>query len=154
MLDKNTFRERVTFRGHVSAFIEHDDGRTEVIEQANVVTTPGRNRYAALLTEESTAFPDYVAVGTGTTAAATSDTALETEVYRSQIVGRSNSTGVSTYKAFFGKDEANGSTLSEAGLFDLSTGGTMFCRALFASPIEKVNTMSVTITWTVTITVS
>jgi len=143
--------DNITFRGRVTAFIEYDDGRTQTIEQSNVVTTAGRNRYAALLTEESTAFPDYIAVGTGTTAAATSDTALETEVDRNQIVGRSNSTGVSTYKAFFGKDEANGSLLSEAGLFDLSSAGTMFCRALFASPIVKVNTMSVTITWTVTI---
>ena len=87
---------------------------------------------------------------TGTTAAAITQTALVTEVDRNQVASKTDSAGVATFKAFFGKDEANGNTISELGLFDLPSGGTMFCRSVLSSTVAKTNTISLTITWTLT----
>lgn len=116
-----------------------------------MVVTTGLNRIAALLAQDSTAFPSHIAIGTGTTAAAAGDTALETEVDRNAIATTSSSGAVVTFKVFFGKTEANGNTISEVGLFDQAAGGTMFARTILGSTVVKDATKSLTITWTLTV---
>lgn len=149
-MSDNRTRDSGHVRGHVSVLVEHEDGRTETIEQDNLLVNAGRNRIAAIIAGNSTDLPDYIAIGTGTTAAALTDTALGTEVDRNQIASKTDSVGVATFKAFFGKSEANGNTIAEVGLFDLASGGTMFCRAILSSTIAKTSTISLTITWTLT----
>ena len=147
---KRKISEHSGIRGYVTVHATHDDGRVYQIPQANLVMTAGFTRIAALIAETSTGFPDYIAIGTGTTAAAITQTALVTEVDRNQVASKTASSGVATFKAFFGKNEANGYTISELGLFDLPSGGTMFCRSVLSSTVAKTNTISLTITWTLT----
>lgn len=134
--------------GRVVVEVHHEDGRTETIEQDNLIVNAGRNRIAALIAEVSSAFPSHMEIGTGTTAAAVGDTALETAVVRNAIVSATESSGVATFKSFFSKSDANGSTISEVGMFDQSSGGTMFCRALLSTTVAKTSTISLSITWT------
>ena len=53
------------------------------------------------------------------------------------------------YVASFGAGEGTGA-ITEAGLFNAVTGGTMLCRTVF-SVVNKGASDSMTITWTVTV---
>lgn len=138
--------DKMKIKGHVK--IEVSDG--SIIEQDNIVVNSGINRLAALIAKDSSAFPSHIAIGTDATAATATDVSLGAEVDRNAIVSDSASGAVATFKAFFGKTEANGNTIAEVGMFDQASGGTMFCRSILSSTIAKDATKSITITWTLT----
>lgn len=77
----------------------------------------------------------YIGVGTGFTAPTIADTALENELARNEIASWTN-TGLASNphvivaNTSFAADEAIGS-LTEAALFNASTGAPMFARGLF-----------------------
>ncbi len=141
----------MSVKGFVTAVVTHEDGRTETIGQSNVVTNVGRNQFASIIAQDTSTFPSHIGIGTGTTAAAVSDTALETEVDRNALVSDSATSGVITYRAFFGKDEANGNTISEVGLFDAASSGNLFCRSVLSSTVAKTASISISLTWTITL---
>ncbi len=93
--------------------------------------------------------PSYLAVGTGTTDPADGDTALETEVFRNVLTGRTPADKKITLQLLLTADEANGNNLTEAGLFPTSVGGTLFARATF-NQIIKTTSISVTFNWEMT----
>jgi len=143
--------DSVRISGHVSVAVRHEDGTTSVVEQPNMIVTTGLERLAALFAQDSTAFASHIAIGTGTTAVTAGDTALETEVDRNALGSDTASGAVATFKAFFSKSEANGSTISEVGLFDQASTGTLIARSVLASTVAKDATKSLTITWTFTL---
>lgn len=123
----------------------------------NMFVTYGKNAIAQRLAGQSVGEITYCAVGTGTTAPALGDTALQTELARKEISVRSYLNNVFTGQTFFTTSEANG-TLREAGLFGTGVGrtpsvtpgsGQLFARAA----INRVKTSNDTLTlsWTVTI---
>lgn len=115
-----------------------------------MVVTTGLARIAALLAQDSTAFPSHLAIGTDNTATQASDTTMGGEVDRNALGSTSSSGAVVTYKAFFGKTEGNTNTIWEVGLFDDATSGTMIARSILSSSVAKDATKSLTITWTFT----
>lgn len=77
----------------------------------------------------------YLALGTGETNPSKSDTALVTELTRKEYDtwDNTNIAGdpvVMIFEVLFGTSEGNG-TLTEAGLFQESSGAPMFCRSFF-----------------------
>ncbi len=116
----------------------------------NLVTLAGRNLARDLLVGDATATLTHFALGTGTTSVVAGDTALETEVYRDVITQTSTSDGEVEVKQYLSSTEANGSSLSEAGLLTASTGGVLFARVTY-TPIAKTSSIAVSFTWTVTI---
>jgi len=92
----------------------------------------------------------HMAVGEGTTAAAAGDTDLETPVGSRQTLTTGVSGAVITYSRTFAAGESTNSALTEAGLFNASTGGDMLCRTVFTA-INKGGSDSLAITWTVTL---
>jgi len=138
----------MSVRGFVTVEVIGDDSRT--IEQHNVVTNVGRNKIAALIAEDTAAFPSHIGIGTGSTAAAVSDTTLGTEVDRNALTSAAASAGVITFKAFFSKSEANGHTIAEVGLFDAASSGNLFCRSVLSSTVAKTSSVSLSVTWTLT----
>ena len=74
--------------------------------------------------------PTHLAIGTGTTAATATDTALETEVLpngaiRSAISSRTKPTPTSIrQQILIGVGEANGESITEIGASNAATGGT------------------------------
>lgn len=140
----------MSVKGFVTVEVIHDDGAT-IVEQSNVVTNVGRNQFASLLAEDISTFPSHLAIGTGSTAATVTDTTLGAEVDRNALSSSSASAGVVTYKAFFSKSEANGNTIAEVGLFDAASSGNMFCRSVLSSTVAKTASVSLSITWTITL---
>ena len=76
-------------------------------------------------------FPSHISVGTGTTAAAADDTALETEVYpdganRSTIDYKTKPSSKKVrFQMNVAAGEGNGNTLTEVGALNAASGGTL-----------------------------
>ena len=100
--------------------------------------------------------PSHVAIGTGTSAVADTDTQLGNEVYRNVITQKSVAAGVVTWKFFVPSIVANGYTLSEACIFNSS--GIVPVPPLLSrvthTPFVKTANVSVTYTWVHTFTQS
>lgn len=131
----------------------HDAATGELLEhhaEHNLVTLAGRNLVRDLLNEGTDSGLTHLAVGSGTTAAAAEDTALVAEVARDTFTKRATTDGVLTLTYFLGTASANGSTLTEAGLFNAGTAGTLFARAVHDA-IAKSSSVTITYTWQITI---
>ena len=124
----------------------------EVIREIdNLVVTAGKELLASRLAGNSGSVISYMAVGTGTTAAAIGNTTLATEVDRNalSVSGGTASGAAVTYATTWLAGDATGA-LTEAGLFTASSGGTMLARTVFAA-VNKGADDLVTISWTVTV---
>jgi len=88
-------------------------------------------------------------LGSDNTAAASSDSALGTELARVTFDSDNVTNNAIAYVATFSAGTATGS-ISEAGIFNASSAGTMLCRTVF-SVVNKAASDVLTVTWTVTI---
>ena len=91
----------------------------------------------------------HMAVGTSSTAAGAGDTALLAESARVALTSTTVTTNQVAYVATFGAGVGT-AALTEAGILNNSTGGTLLCRTVF-SVVNKGANDSLTITWTVTV---
>ena len=140
--------------GKLNIVLYDADGNIkEEREVPNIVTTAGKTFIASRMAGTSSAVMGYMEVGTDTTAAAVGQTALIAPVASSRtatsVSGGTPSTNTVQYATTFGAGTGTGA-LTEAGIFNASSSGTMLCRTVF-SVINKGASDSMTITWTVTI---
>ena len=123
-------------------------------EVPNLVTTAGKGFVAASMlktTSNSPAAMTHMELGTGTTNPAAGDTTLETIVgsSRTAVATPSVSGAVVTYVCTFAAGTGTGA-LTEAGILNASSGGTLLCRTEF-SVINKGAGDAMTVTWTITV---
>lgn len=112
----------------------------------NVITDNGLDLMAGYL-GGNTDFVTHMAVGTGSSGPTASDTVLDTEVFRNAIARRVPTAKRLRLQMFLGTGDANGFTLSEAGIFNASSGGTMFSRVVISPAIVKTVSITVTMSW-------
>tara|TARA_Y100001937_G_scaffold44121_1_gene62134 strand:+ start:478 stop:903 length:426 start_codon:yes stop_codon:yes gene_type:complete len=122
----------------------------EVVQEVdNLVVTAGKGYVASRIKDASATAMSHMAIGSGSTAAAASDTALGSELGRVSLTSTSVSGAVVTYVATFAAGTGTGA-VTEAALLNASSSGTMLCRTVF-SVVNKGSADSMTITWTVTV---
>ena len=92
----------------------------------------------------------HIAVGSGTTTPALSDTALQTEIVRVSPDTKSVSEGVITAEHYYGTTEGNG-TIAEVGLFSASSGGILHVHGQPAAAVTKTTNKTMRITVTITL---
>jgi hypothetical protein len=138
---------KLTGAVHVTVTNEHG----EVVEQraANLVVTTGKNFTASRMVGTASNIMSHMAIGAGTTAAAVGDTALGSELGRVVLTAGTATTNVVTYTATFGTGVGTGA-VTEAGIFNASSAGTLLCRVVFAV-VNKGANDTMAITWTVTV---
>jgi hypothetical protein len=149
------FNDAIKMTGNLKLVLTDEHGNVKQEEEVkNLVVTVGKNFIASSMAKTTTNSPaamTHMEVGTGTTAAAVGDTALQTAVASSRVT--LTSTTVTTnnvaYVATFPAGTGTGA-LTEAGLFNASSSGTMLCRTVF-SVINKGAADTLGITWTVTV---
>ena len=137
--------DQLAMKGHLTIAL---NGET-VQEVPNLVVTTGKNYVASRMKDTTAAAMSHMAVGSGSTAAAASDTALGRELDRQALTSTTVNNNTITYVATFGAGDGTGA-VTEAGLFNASSGGSLLCRTVF-SVVNKSSTDSMTITWVVTI---
>jgi len=115
----------------------------------NLVVTTGKNLIASRLKDTTDAAMSHMAIGTDSTAAAAGDTALGSEAGRVALTSTTVTTNSVAYVASFGAGTGTGA-ITEAGLLNASSGGTLLCRTVF-SVINKGAADTLGITWTVAV---
>lgn len=115
----------------------------------NLVVTAGKGFVASRMGGTSAAVMSHMALGTNATAAAAGDTALGAEAGRVALTSTTVFNNEITYVATFPAGTATGA-ITEAGIFNAGSGGTMLARTVFAA-VNKGASDSITITWTVTV---
>ena len=115
----------------------------------NLVVTAGKAHIAARMAGTSSGVMSHMGIGSGTTAAAAGDVALGTELGRVALASINASGAVVTHSATFPAGTGTGA-VSEAGLFNASSAGTMQCRTVFPV-VNKGADDAMAITWTVTV---
>ena len=121
----------------------------EVVQETNnLVVTAGKNWVADRMNNANTVMT-HMAVGTGTTAAAAGDTALGTQLDRNALSSTTVTNNTIEYACTWAAGDGTGA-ITEAGIFDASTGGDMLARTVF-SVVNKGAADSMTITWTITV---
>lgn len=126
-------------------FFEYEDGT--VIQKKNLVVLSGLSFLAALFIGEKTNdVPFHLAIGTGTTVAASTDTKLQAEAFRKLVSAKTRQANMIRLRTFLLSNEANGNWrefgIVLAGTEEIGS-GQLFNRLV--SPISKAANMALTI---------
>ena len=120
-----------------------------VKEVPNLVVTAGKGYVASRMKDTSATAMSHMAIGSGTTPAAASQTALVSELARTSLTSTTVSGADIVYVDTFAAGTGTGA-VKEAAILNASSGGTMLCRTVF-SVVNKGASDAMTITWTVTV---
>lgn len=121
-----------------------------VVSKKNLIVQVGKNFLANAVISSSTTPFNAIAIGSGTTAAALADTALQTETLRTSFDSATIANNVITLVKNYLPGVATG-PISEAGIFNNATsGGTMLSHIVFTT-IGKQNQDRLLLTWTITV---
>lgn len=141
--------ETIKVTGDVQIKLVGPDGKVKQEQTIkNLVVTTGKGYIASRMTGTTTAM-SHMAVGSGTTAAAAGDTALGNQLGRVALTSGTTTGAVTTYVASFPAGTGTGA-VTEAGVFNAASGGTMLCRTVFAVVNKGVDD-GMTITWAITV---
>jgi len=136
-------RVSALIRSEVWAILKYKNGCTEeLLLGSNLITNSGENLLAKRIGGITADPIGYIAIGTGSTSPAETDTALVTEVGRKGMDAGYPSVSESsiTFQSTWPTTEPAGQpyTLRELGLFNAATGGVMLNRIVF-DPISKTS---------------
>ena len=128
--------------GTLSVVLKDSEGNTKEERQINnLVVTSGLTYIASRMKDATATAMGYMAIGTGTTAAAAGDTALVT------------ATGAAiAYVTTWAAGDGTGA-ITEAGIFNAASAGDMLARTVF-SVVNKDADDTLSITWTITLSAS
>jgi len=145
-------KEKMKATGQVNVVVRDDSGNVkQEFTVPNLVVDTGLDFIASRMKDATATAMSHMEVGTDNTAAGASDTALGAAVGSSRVTLDSTTVtdNAVAYVATFPAGTGT-AALTEAGVFNASSGGTMLCRTVF-SVINKGASDSMTITWTITI---
>ena len=138
--------------GKVNVVLKDEFGNVkEDFTVNNLVVDTGLDFIASRMKDATATAMSHMEVGTDNTAAASGDTALGSAVSssRTALTSTTVTDNAVAYVCTFAAGTGTGA-LTEAGIFNASSAGTMLCRTVF-SVINKGASDSMTVTWTVTI---
>ena len=134
------------------SLLDSDGNEKRTVTTSNLVVDTGLNFIVDRMKDDETVMT-HMGVGTGTTAPTASDTTLETQLGNRELIETSTVTNNSIlYRSVFEAGDSTGQ-LTEAAIFNASTGGTMLCRVSFDA-IDKQANDSLAIKWTISLSAS
>lgn len=144
------FTDTLKVIGNLSVTLLDHTGEIKDTRQVNnLVVAVGKDLIASRLVGNSLPIPSHMALGSSSTAAATSQTALGSELGRVTLDSTARTTNTISYVATFPAGTATG-TVQEAGIFNAGSSGNMLCRTTF-SAVNKAAGDTVVVTWNVTV---
>lgn len=146
--------DKVKAKGSLVLTLTDVNGNVKTQEEKNLVVDVGLAFMASRMKDTTAAVMSHIAVGTSSTAAADAQTTLVAEAARvaltsSTIVTTTTTNDSIQYLATFGAGVGTGA-LTEAGILNAASAGTMLARTVFAV-INKGASDTLTVTWTVTV---
>lgn len=136
--------------GKLSIVVNDNAGNLkQELNVTNLVVDTGLDYIASRMKDTTEDAMSHMAIGSGTDDPAPADTALQTQLGRVSLTSTTVTDNSVEYVATFPAGTGTGA-VTEAGIFNASSGGTMLCRTEFLV-INKAAGDSMTITWTVTV---
>tara|TARA_A100001037_G_scaffold283540_1_gene289085 strand:+ start:34 stop:486 length:453 start_codon:yes stop_codon:yes gene_type:complete len=148
------FQDGASLKGQLEIVLKDQSGKVkERRKEKNLIVNAGLNAILDRLVGTSEAVMSHMGLGSSSTAAAAGQTALVSQLGSREAIDSSTVTGSSVaYVCTFEAGDATG-TITEAGIFNAASGGTMLCRSVFSSITKGAND-SLNVTWTITVTAS
>lgn len=150
--------EALKLKGDLVIVVKDKNGNIkEQREEKNLIVSAGLAFIASRMAGTSSAVMSHMALGSGVTAAAAGDTDLQSmlgvrEVLDSTTPNGAAGNGTVVYVSSFEAGDATGA-VTEAGIFNAATGGSMLCRTVFPV-VNKGADDTLSITWTITLSAS
>lgn len=144
--------ESLKVKGKLTIVVYDENGlEKNKVEHDNLVVNTGLEYIASRMIGTTQNVMSHMEVGSGTTAPIGSNTQLQTPIAGSRVVINPLTASASAVVAVaqFNTGIATGA-ITEAGIFNASSGGTMICRTVFPV-VNKGITDVMIITWTITI---
>tara|TARA_R110001592_G_scaffold321314_1_gene599793 strand:+ start:2058 stop:2540 length:483 start_codon:yes stop_codon:yes gene_type:complete len=144
----------INLAGQLNIVLRDKQGniKEERIEK-NLIVTAGLTFICSRMTAASAGVMSHMALGSGTTAAAAGQTDLVSILGSREALDSSTaSTNTVIYVSSFEAGEGTGA-VTEAGIFNASSSGTMLCRTVFPV-VNKASDDTMSVTWTITLTAS
>jgi hypothetical protein len=143
-------QENLMMSGKLTISVFDRDGNLKEAKHVpNLVVTAGKNYIASRMVGTSSTVMSHMAIGTGTGTPGAGNTTLGTEAGRVSLSTFTASTNTVTGTATFPAGTGTGA-ITEAGIFNDVTTGTMLCRTTFPV-VNKAAGDSIAITWVVTV---
>ena len=143
-------KDFLTAKGALSIVVKDSNGDLkQELNVTNLVVDTGLAYIASRMKDATATAMSHMAIGEGTVDPAAGDTALGSQLGRVALTSTTVTNNNVAYVASFPAGTGTGA-VTEAGIFNASSGGTMLCRTEFAV-INKAAGDSMTITWTVTV---
>ena len=143
-------KENLKMTGSLEIAINGDT----VCETHNLVVALGKEHVTARLKDNtSDGAMSHMAIGTDSTAADAADSALGAEAVRTAFDDVADTSGTNTIKfitTFAAVGSGSDVAVTEAGLFNAASTGTMLARTVFGA-VNKGADDVMTITWTITV---
>lgn len=152
----NPIDGRIKFEGNLFAKVIRVDGTTKdlgLISKRLVTTAFCADMVDELITDSSGEWTEYKyhGSGTGTTAASTTDTIIETEVNEARATGTQVESGSVGYKTVGTQSYTGSHAITEHGVFNSDAAGILIDRHTF-SAINVVDGMDIEWTYFLTVT--
>ena len=136
--------------GELIIELRDQDGNIKEVKHAkNLVVSVGKTFIASRVVGTASAIMSYMAIGTATATPTTADTQLGTEAGRVALASFTSSGAQVTATATFPAGTGTGA-ITEAGIFNASSAGTMLCRTTFPV-VNKAAGDSIAVTWVITV---
>ena len=146
--------ESIKIKGDLNIVLKDENGNIkDQREETNLVVNSGLAFITSRMADAADGVMSHMAVGSDSTAVAAGDTDLGSILGSREVLDSTTDSGSSiTYVASFEAGDGTGA-ITEAGIFNASSAGTMLCRTVF-STVNKGANDTMTITWTITLSAS
>ena len=146
--------EDLKLRGDVAIVLKDKDGNVKDSREIhNLVVSAGLEFICSRMAGTSAGVMSHMALGSSATAAAAGQTDLLSILGSREALDSSTaSSNTITYVSSFEAGEGTGA-VTEAGVFNAASSGTMLCRTVFAV-VNKAADDTMSVTWTITLTAS
>ena len=148
--------ENLKLSGQLNIVLKDKAGNVkDTREVKNLVVDAGLVFIASRMTGTSKAVMSHMALGSGTTTAAAGQTDLVSILGSREAIDSTTLTGSNKAVAYVSSFEAGDGTgaVTEAGIFNASSGGDMLCRTVFLV-VNKSADDTMQVTWTITLAAS
>lgn len=149
--------ENIKLSGQLTIVLTDKAGNVKETRRVkNLIVNSGLAYIVSRMVGTSKAVMTHMALGSSTTAAAAGQTDLTTAVGSREALDSSTISGSNNekvvYVATFEAGDATGA-ITEAGIFNASSGGDMLCRTVF-NVVNKAADDAMNVTWTITLAAS
>ena len=149
--------ENLKLAGQLNIVLKDKAGNIkEQREEKNLVVNTGLAYIASRMKDTTKGAMSHMALGSGTTAAAATQTDLVSILGSREAIDSTTISGTNNEKiAYVSSFEAGDGTgaVTEAGIFNAATSGDMLCRTVF-SVVNKAADDTMSVTWTITLSAS